>query len=1008
MATETKDDEPSDEPSGADLARLAHEQAGVKIPTESAMSRKIQEIINKFRIRKEGSRDFTTEEEENVRLDHEIKKFLVQKQHAYAKKHRYPDRGHYERGRTGKQVWKPQFEFFHIVNDDALEVATMRMVETYDKLHDNKREWGKERMHVVEEYLARVRQLRKSERKRLTGFQSAEFSDLHMTRAYSGLPLYQILQMGSEGGGPYGFARDVSSMYDPGKRGKDEWSEAQLKGFAKNNGLTADDMARIVVQTGHSIRDPEGLSLYLHGQEKDMFGTKYTMKQFAEHFSYEIQNNNHVENVLRKIRLESKPAYSSRGSKYVVPVIPPYVAEAEAEEGAKPEPIRKKRKRNLDMDDNEPISIRPPPKKGRPGDAPRPKPVRRSLMEGSVRNAQSSLESITSLSTINDEYQIENDQNAATGVWKGLFPEIYGRNVKMGRKQLQLMSEHAAHLGHSTYDSAFGSKKNWSPDRRFRLPSGFAGKTDDEMPYHEHTGNNPFVPRAHTYLGHNPMYQQVMEQMNGIAHAFNASDIAHAHTQIPQKEYLHDFNRDDFTKKKLSDAFMGSGKNPHFYSMMKRRNHERLKNVNTKYGQEDDAYAQQQAEKAYFGEIEDAYATLHQQQERAKGKSRNYLSHLRSKYSNLLEKVRDLDHGRTEKLSSLLLTKDIHKRELPNISGLEFPIKWDNYDAKSQKKLRKQFAPDQSHMDHMISGGWTQDRFLKMMLQIPEMQLYLDTNGYRDFSKYGDPEFNIRRGGRAPSAERLSMSPERLMLEMPEPSPPMIDLTESVESDRRTGSRGRALASKSRSSSPRDSRFATAPLPTMAEEDEKKEPTRDPFIAHLRQQLDKNIRKVFPNGDEDLLQHYVGEWSRGGDQKAQYRKITHELKRKLVDRNAIIQQKIEDVLSQKYSDKSKFDHRVVAELRAEGLKLYLSRDRQEDEDLENYASTKMSDIEYFLDLEYDDLLQHYPDSPSPSPERSPPPATPPRRSPRLAGAEPAAPAGAEPAFLNLLYRSQAM
>ena len=156
------------EPSGEDIMKAAHEDAGVEIPRESAMSRKLQQIISRFRIREEGSRRFTSEEEEAERLDTEIKKFSTQKKHAKVQKHRRADEGHYEKGRTGALVWKPQFEFFHLVNDDALEAATMRMVNSYDHLHGKKGEWGKERIHSVKTYLKSLRGLRDGERKRLS------------------------------------------------------------------------------------------------------------------------------------------------------------------------------------------------------------------------------------------------------------------------------------------------------------------------------------------------------------------------------------------------------------------------------------------------------------------------------------------------------------------------------------------------------------------------------------------------------------------------------------------------------------------------------------------------------------------------------------------------------------------------------------------------------------------------------------------------------------------------
>ena len=73
------------EPSGEDIMKAAHEDAGVEIPRESAMSRKLQQIISRFRIREEGSRRFTSEEEEAERLDTEIKKFSPKKTRFFTK-----------------------------------------------------------------------------------------------------------------------------------------------------------------------------------------------------------------------------------------------------------------------------------------------------------------------------------------------------------------------------------------------------------------------------------------------------------------------------------------------------------------------------------------------------------------------------------------------------------------------------------------------------------------------------------------------------------------------------------------------------------------------------------------------------------------------------------------------------------------------------------------------------------------------------------------------------------
>ena len=88
----------------------------------------------------------------------------------------------------------------------------------------------------------------------------------------------------------------------------------------------------------------------------------------------------------------------------------------------------------------------------------------------------------------------------------------------------------------------------------------------------------------------------------------------------------------------------------------------------------------------------------------------------------------------------------------------------------------------------MMLKGWTQDKFLRMMFTIPEMQTYLDTNGYSDFSRFQDPP--TRQGRReAPiniSSAFSSLSPST-----------------SVAASRRGGSRYR-VSRASRSRSPQD------------------------------------------------------------------------------------------------------------------------------------------------------------------------------------------------------------
>ena len=79
--------------------------------------------------------------------------------------------------------------------------------------------------------------------------------------------------------------------------------EDHIKKLAGRHNLTADDMSKIIIQTGHasSIRGGE-----LHGLEKGMFGGKYKQHQFAKHLLIELEENDHLNNVLNKIRMEKQ------------------------------------------------------------------------------------------------------------------------------------------------------------------------------------------------------------------------------------------------------------------------------------------------------------------------------------------------------------------------------------------------------------------------------------------------------------------------------------------------------------------------------------------------------------------------------------------------------------------------------------------------------------------------------------------------------------------------------
>ena len=122
---------------------------------------------------------------------------------------------------------------------------------------------------------------------------------------------------------------------------------------------------------------------------------------------------------------------------------------------------------------------------------------------------------------------------------------------------------------------------------------------------------------------------------------------------------------------------------------------------------------------AYYKEIEEAYVDHGHNLDRTSGG--NYLAVLREKYGTLLQQVRELDGGKG--LSAHLLT-------LPEVGKL-LPLKWEEQPHPTRKTPIKVFTPGAGQKRNMLAGGWTQDRFLKMMYQIPEMSKRRDSHLFR-------------------------------------------------------------------------------------------------------------------------------------------------------------------------------------------------------------------------------------------------------------------------------------
>ena len=170
------------------------------------------------------------------------------------------------------------------------------------------------------------------------------------------------------------------------------------------------------------------------------------------------------------------------------------------------------------------------------------------------------------------------------------------------------------------------------------------------------------------------------------------------------------------------------------------------------------------------------------------GSGTTQLAVLRQEYSKLLEKVKDLDRALLGRSGHQPLAPKLLPQGSPGIDSLKFPLDWKLYehptktDEYGKKPTVAAFAPPGTQ-NRLIVGGWTNDKFVKLMFQIPEMQLYVDTKGYTDFSKFNRQE---TLGSLSRSLSR-SMSAEREFSAADQSGTPSLDpITEDVRTRNRS------------------------------------------------------------------------------------------------------------------------------------------------------------------------------------------------------------------------------
>ena len=334
-----------------------------KVPKTSAMSSTLKRLIRRFEQREdEGDAHF------HDRQNQVIQQLTDQMKHArkHGRAHFHPQEG------------QRLFQYFHLANDAELETATNNLVLEFEKYHPTRAKDGKARpeawarrpqAHATKKYLTVLRRLLNSESERIKSFSGVEVNDLNLNRAYQASPLYQSMQKAGtrKKKGPYEFAVSMSQYHKPGID-QDKFTKAYIQKAVTNAGLTADEMSRMLVETGRRrskvplthtpfpkklaelVKREKGWGEYVHGLQPSQFTSKFKQYQFVRQFRKHLRSNrpDHLSEVMKKIYLEGEGA-SKR----------PEVYSAPQPEEAEPVPRRRKRRRIPALDDDE--DYEPPP-----------------------------------------------------------------------------------------------------------------------------------------------------------------------------------------------------------------------------------------------------------------------------------------------------------------------------------------------------------------------------------------------------------------------------------------------------------------------------------------------------------------------------------------------------------------------------------------------------------------------------------------------------------------------
>ena len=767
--------------------------------------------------------------------------------------------------------------FFRVAQDDEVEAATEQLVEKFRRYHPHmsakgeggySAEWNETaRTKSVRAFMHSIKKLRKAERARLAAFQETEVTDLNLNKAYAESPLYQLLQKSGIKGGPYGFAVEMSRLLheDSGifRAGKEIQAQQLVKKLASKYGLTKNEMSGILIESQH-VRSGIGLRQqpYLHGLEQQIFTTKFTMNKFGEHVASTLKREKkrlHMKEVLQKIYLESKHA-SARAEVRSDPM-PQTEEEPESaamvanmdEREASPEAFASTSLDDrLNMAARRSESLLAKKKKG----AVRGSEERELSHEQQKRAVIDSNDKMDRLMGVLPEpgdmlRDTEQDKDYYDN-FRQAFPEVHSRIVKIGADELKGLARRANIVTGSTHYYGTEYPKGSQPitrypstGSRFMNPEYIKNKDAPKVGNRSWFFEGPdYQPpgskrKVDVWLLDDPIYQHMQNRISEIGHAFNTADMESIrdHMGVDDSDTLFEKFQSNFNynptgtnpdKKASTSRFkafvpLDKSAGKHMFQALTNRSKQL-----SLAGREVQAVTYDLAEA-----VEKAY-----QNHRNVLNPTEHLAYLRRTYSDLLKKVLDRDafllaqntieQGLGKQLMQAgKFNEDPFKREHGILQG---DIDWGNSTlTRGKRKGEKDptFSPHTT-LEKTVSGGWTGDNFLRLMYQIPEMELYLDTDGYQDWTQYPvphkmepyaetpgyyiegesrerNPSYYAESRERSPSEELGSRtrSTSRLAEDLPEAA---------VESGRRMGSRSRSRSQ-----------------PQMTQEDEKREPTPTPI-----------------------------------------------------------------------------------------------------------------------------------------------------------------------------------